>query len=55
MSAYTENQLVGQPAKGLFAGLGCQQVRQTQHFRRMRDLLPSLLSGKVQNLVCPTE
>lgn len=49
MSAYTENQLVEQPAKGLFAELGCHQMRQTQHLRRTRDLLlPRLLSGQVK-------
>jgi len=45
MSACTVNQPVEQPSKELFAELGCQQVRQTQHLRRTRDLLlPRLLS-----------
>jgi hypothetical protein len=48
MSAYTENQRVEQPGKGLFAELDCQKVRQTQHLRWTRDLLlPRLLSGQV--------
>ena len=47
--AYTEDQLVEQPAIGLFAELG-------GHHRRTRDLLlPRLLSGQIENLACPTE
>jgi hypothetical protein len=43
--AYTEDQLVEQPAIGLFAELGCKP---TQNLRRTRDpLLPRLLSGQV--------
>jgi len=43
--AYTEDQLVEQPAIGLFAEIGCQYVRQIQNLRRTRDLLlPRLLS-----------
>ena len=43
--AYTEDQLVEQPAIGLFAELGCVRI---QEIRRTRDLLlPSLLSGQI--------
>ena len=42
--AYTEDQLVEQPAIGLFAELGRGQIH---CFRRTRDLLlPRLLSGQ---------
>jgi hypothetical protein len=48
MSACSVNQPVEQPSKVLFTELGCQQVQQTQHLRRARDLLlPRLLSGQV--------
>jgi hypothetical protein len=46
--ARTEDQLVEQPAIGLFAELGWITGSALQSFRRTRDLLlPSLLSGQV--------
>jgi hypothetical protein len=48
--AYTEDQLVEQPAIGLFAELVWKIVfvRQIQNLRRTRDLLlPRLLSGQI--------
>ena len=45
--AYTEDELVEQPAMGLFAELGWQAVP-VLGLRRMRDLpLPPLLSGQM--------
>ena len=45
--AYTEDQLVEQPAIGLFAELGWATVSGLQNLRRTRDLLlPRLLSGQ---------
>ena len=38
--AYTEDQLVEQPAIGLFAELGWQTVSAIRNLRRTRDLLP---------------
>ena len=50
--AYTEDQLVEQPAIGLFAELGWHMGLARQNLRRTRDLLlPRLLSEQV-NLVC---
>ena len=47
--AYTEDQLVEQPAIGLFAELGWQTVSAIQNLRRTRDLLlPRLLSGQIE-------
>ena len=47
--AYTEDQLVEQPAIGLFAELGWTTVSGLQNLRRTRDLLlPRLLSGQVE-------
>ena len=47
--AYTEDQLVEQPAIGLFAELGWATVSGLQNLRRTRDLLlPRLLSGQVE-------
>jgi hypothetical protein len=46
--ACTEDQLVEQPAIGLFAQLGWHRAKQIQNLRRTRDLLlPRLLSGQV--------
>jgi hypothetical protein len=46
--AYTEDQLVEQPAIGLFAELGWAVERRIQYLSRTRDLLlPRLLSGQV--------
>ena len=49
--AYTEEQLVEQPAIGLFAELGWTTVSVRQNLRRTRDPaaagLPCLLSGQV--------
>jgi hypothetical protein len=46
--AYTEDQLVEQPAIGLFAELGWTTLSALQNLRRTRDLLlPRLLSGQV--------
>ena len=50
--AYTEDQLVEQPAIGLFAELGWHTVVALLNIHRTHDLLlPRLLSGQV-NLVC---
>jgi hypothetical protein len=47
--AYTEDQLVEQPAIGLFAELGQATVCASQYFCRTGDLLlPRLLSGQVE-------
>ena len=47
--AYTKDQLVEQPAIGLFAEPGWQGVAQIHNLRRTRDLLlPRLLSGQVE-------
>jgi hypothetical protein len=47
--AYTEDQLVEQPATGLFTELGWQTVSAVVNLRRTRDLLlPRLLSGQVK-------
>jgi type I restriction enzyme R subunit len=50
--AYTEDQLVEQPAIGLFAELGWQTVSAYVNLRRTRDPagagLPRLLSGQVE-------
>ena len=47
--AYTEDQLVEQPAIGLFAELGWQTVSAFPNLRRTRDLLlPRLLSGELR-------
>ena len=47
--AYTEDQLVEQPAAGLFAELGCTTVAGLKKLCRTRDLLlPRLLSGQVK-------
>ena len=43
--AYTEDQLVEQPAIGLFAGLGCQVAVSEQGFRGIRSLL-ALIAGR---------
>jgi hypothetical protein len=44
--AYTEDQLVGQPAIGLFSESGWNKAAALQNLRRTRDLLlPHLLSG----------
>ena len=46
--AYTEDQLVEQPAIGLFAELGYMTAPQDKNPCRTRDLLlPRLLSGQV--------
>jgi hypothetical protein len=46
--AYTEDQLVGQPAIGLFAELGWTTVSALQTLRRTRELLlPRPPSGQV--------
>ena len=46
--AYTEDQIVEQPAIGFFAELSRQTVSPFGNFRRTRDLLlPRLLSGQV--------
>lgn len=49
--AYTEDQLVEQPAIGLFAELGWQTVSAVRNHLRTRDPraagLPRLLSGQV--------
>jgi type I restriction enzyme R subunit len=46
--AYTEDQLVEQPAIGLFAELGWPTVSALQNLRRTLDPpLPRLLSGQV--------
>ena len=46
--AYTEDQLVEQPAAGLFAELGWITVQQSKTLRQTRDrLLPRLLSGQI--------
>jgi hypothetical protein len=47
--AYTEDQLVEQPAIGLFAELGWQGVALIHNFSRMRDaVLLRLLSEQVK-------
>ncbi|HEU5124985.1 MAG TPA: hypothetical protein VFW05_13095 [Verrucomicrobiae bacterium] len=47
--AYTKDQLVEQPAIGLFRELGWTTVSAFQNLRRTRDLvLPRLLSGQVE-------
>ena len=49
MSHATEDQLVEQPAIGLFAELGWTTVPALHHLRQPRDLLlPRLLSGQVE-------
>jgi type I restriction enzyme R subunit len=52
LHAYTEDQLVEQPAIGLFAELGWTTVSGPQNLRRTRDPatagLPRLLSGQVE-------
>lgn len=46
--AYSENQLVEQPAVQLYAELNCQGMSKKQ-LRRTRDLLiPRLLSGAIE-------
>jgi len=46
--AYSEDQVVEQPAIGFFAELGWQPVFFGRNLRRTRDLLlPRLLSGQV--------
>jgi hypothetical protein len=46
---YTEDQLVEQPAIGLFAELGWQLLSQTQNLRRTHDLrLPGQVELKAQ-------
>jgi hypothetical protein len=47
--AYTEDQLVEQPAIGLFAELGWSTTSGPQNLRQARDLLlPRLLSGQIE-------
>lgn len=53
--AYPEDQLVEQPAFGLFAELGWTAVSAFQNLRKTRDLLlPRLLSGQVEFAGQPT-